>query len=156
MENVDMVFKGITREPYIWGVPLGAFIIGGGIILIIGLTIWHPLLLLLIPFYFSLYFLTKADDKFFSVFGNFLKTSTFKKDRYNKVKTYSTGAKYRDLKNYSTKLSIHPINKISKLEEFIPYSTHITSNIVVTKDNKYIATWAIDGTVFDMVDDFNL
>ncbi|MCF6244355.1 MAG: VirB3 family type IV secretion system protein [Sulfurovum sp.] len=152
----DTVFKGMTRDAYLFGVPLLPFLIGGGFILIMGVVVWLPFLLFLIPYYAVLYFLTKEDDKFFSVFQSFLKTKSFKKDKYNKVRTFATTPKYRDLKQTTAKVSIHALNKIDSLLDYIPYTTHITNNICATKDNKYISTWAIDGKLFDMVEEYEL
>jgi type IV secretion system protein VirB4 len=44
----------------------------------------------------------------------------------------------------------------SSLEELIPYSSHITENLVVTKNHDLIATWQIDGAYFECVDEADL
>ena len=150
--ETDIVFKGMTRQPYLWGVPMIPIVIGGIFILILAFTIHLILALLLFPYYFALYYLTKNDEHFFSVALNSLKTKSFTKDTYNKTKTYNTNPKYQ--KVHDTKLSIFPIEKISSIQDFIPYSIHISDDIVKTEDEKYIATWVIDGVLFDMVEEY--
>jgi len=154
-EARDIVFKGMTREAYLFGVPMVPLVLGGGAILIVGLAVWLPFLLFFVFYYVVLYALTKDDEGFFGVIKNYFKTASFKADKYNKVKTYKTTPKYRKL-NKKTKISIHPINEIIRLQEFIPYSTHISKKVVTTKNNQYISTWAIDGTLFDMIEEYHL
>ncbi|STL62575.1 putative Pilx3-4/VirB3-4 protein, putative conjugal transfer protein [Escherichia coli] len=44
----------------------------------------------------------------------------------------------------------------SSVEELIPYSSHITDNIIVTKNRDLLATWQIDGAYFECVDSEDL
>ena len=150
----DIVYKGMTRSAFFLGVPQIPLIVGGMFILLLGLYFSLVFWLLLIPFYAILYLLTKYDENIFSVYGKAIRTSkprTHKK--YHKVKTYSTHSKYRRLKRKEVKLSIYPLDKHPNLQEQIPYSTHITKDIVITKEQQYISTWVIDGVFFDMVDE---
>lgn len=151
--NKDIVFKGMTRKALFLGVPYIPLIVGGMSILLLGL--WFNLLfwVLLIPFYAILYSLTKYDENIFSVYANAIKTANLRTDKkYHKVKTYSTHANYRKIGEHRTKLSIYPIDKHPSLQDNLPYSTHITKDIVVTKEQQYISTWVVDGVHFDMVD----
>jgi len=155
--NKDIVFKGMTRKALFLGVPYIPLIVGGMGILLLGLWFNLALWLLLIPFYALLYSLTKYDENIFSVYANAIKTSNLRTDKkYHKVKTYSTHANYRKIGNHRTKLSIYPIDKHPSLQDNLPYSTHITNKIVVTKEQQYISTWVVDGVHFDMVDDSQL
>ena len=151
--NRDIVFKGMTRKALFLGVPYIPLIVGGMSILLLGL--WFNLLfwVLLIPFYAILYSLTKYDENIFSVYANAIKTANLRTDKkYHKVKTYSTHTNYRKIGEHRTKLSIYPIDKHPSLQDNLPYSTHITKDIVVTKEQQYISTWVVDGVHFDMVD----
>jgi len=153
MQN-DLVFKGMTRQPYFYGVPMIPIVIGGIFILILAIVVHLIFLLLLFPYYIALYYLTKNDEHFFSVLANSIRTARFTKDKYNQTKTYSATSKYRHVVN--PKLSIHPIDGMSSLQDFLPYSTHISKDIIKTEDNTYIATWVIDGVLFDMVEEYYL
>ncbi len=44
----------------------------------------------------------------------------------------------------------------SSLEELIPYSSHITDNLIVTRNHDLLATWQIDGAYFECVDEADL
>lgn len=151
--NNDIVFKGMTRSALFLGVPYIPLIVGGMAILLLGLWFNLAFWLLLIPFYAALYSLTKYDENIFSVYANAIKTHTIGTNKkYHKVKTYSTHTKYRKLDEHRTKLNIYPLDKHPNLQKYLPYSTHITKDIVVTKEHEYISTWVVDGVHFDMVD----
>lgn len=152
--NRDIVFKGMTRNALFLGVPYVPLIVGGMFVLLLGLWFHLAFWLMLIPFYAILYLLTKYDENIFSVYANAIKTSNVKTHKkYHKVKTYSTHTKYRDLGQHGAKLSIYPLDKHPSLQDFLPYSTHISKDIVITKEQKYISTWVINGVAFDMVDE---
>jgi type IV secretion system protein VirB4 len=44
----------------------------------------------------------------------------------------------------------------SSIEALIPYSSHITDNLIVTKNRDLLATWQVDGAYFECVDDEDL
>lgn len=44
----------------------------------------------------------------------------------------------------------------SSLEELIPYSSHITDNLIVTRNHDLLATRQIDGAYFECVDEADL
>ncbi|GAB1825361.1 VirB3 family type IV secretion system protein [uncultured Turicimonas sp.] len=59
------LFKGATRTPCVFGVPIKAFVANIGLFSLLGLWVWVPLLLLCVPLHFYLKSVADKDDQIF-------------------------------------------------------------------------------------------
>ena len=56
------IFKGCTRPPILFGVPMVPLLSVAIVLLLIGLWVWMPLALLIIPAYFVMKVISKTDE----------------------------------------------------------------------------------------------
>ncbi|MDE5602553.1 MAG: VirB3 family type IV secretion system protein, partial [Helicobacter sp.] len=128
------LFKGLTRPPMIFGVPITPFIVAmGGIFLLAFYSQNIFLLIFAIPTFLIMKAMTKKDDFIFRLM--FLKMRFFSnpasKNHY-KVKTYSVSS-YRQMPQNSDlpKISVFGLHTEPNFEKLIPFSSLITDSVVI-------------------------
>ncbi|EAJ5394108.1 type IV secretion system protein VirB4 [Campylobacter jejuni] len=153
------LFKGLTRPPMIFGVPMTPFVIAMGCIILIAFYSQNIFLVgFSIPVFFIMKAMTKRDDFIFRLM--FLKMRFFSNPaskNYHKVKTYSTNS-YRQMPPNSNfpKISVFGLNAEPNFEKLIPFSSLINDSVVITKDYLLMTTWEIGGISFEAEDDDEL
>ncbi|WP_104722721.1 VirB4 family type IV secretion/conjugal transfer ATPase [Helicobacter mesocricetorum] len=153
------LFKGLTRPPMIFGVPITPFIVAmGGIFLLAFYSQNIFLLIFAIPTFLIMKGMTKKDDFIFRLM--FLKMRFFSnpasKNHY-KVKTYSVSS-YRQMPQNSDlpKISVFGLHTEPNFEKLIPFSSLITNSVVITKNYLLISTWEVSGISFEVEEDNEL
>ncbi len=153
------LFKGLTRPPMIFGVPMTPFVIAMGCIILIAFYSQNIFLVgFSIPVFFIMKAMTKRDDFIFRLM--FLKMRFFSNPaskNYHKVKTYSTNS-YRQMPPNSNfpKISVFGLNAEPSFEKLIPFSSLINDSVVITKDYFLMTTWEIGGISFEAEEDDEL
>lgn len=153
------LFKGLTRPPMIFGVPMTPFVIAMGCIILIAFYSQNIFLVgFSIPVFFIMKAMTKRDDFIFRLM--FLKMRFFSNPaskNYHKVKTYSTNS-YRQMPPNSNfpKISVFGLNAEPNFEKLIPFSSLINDSVVITKDYFLMTTWEIGGISFEAEEDDEL
>lgn len=159
------VFKGLTRPPMMMGVPLSVFvsICLGWAILGSLLTIFYKFgflaIFLAVPSIFIAKDVTRKDDYAFRL--HFLKLITRGNPKGNKIFKANTfiSEQYKKPKNNTKRESLKMklnIFDIANYSKFIPYSSLVADEIVMTREGYYLATWEIQGIPFLTVDDNDL
>ncbi|HEF3570032.1 TPA: VirB3 family type IV secretion system protein, partial [Campylobacter upsaliensis] len=153
------LFKGLTRPPMIFGVPMTPLVIAmGGILLLAFYSQNIFLIAFAIPVFFIMKAMTKRDDFIFRLM--FLKMRFFSNPaskNYYKVKTYSTNS-YRQMPKNSNfpKISVFGLNAEPSFEKLIPFSSLISDSVVITKDYFLMTTWEVGGISFEAEEDDEL
>ena len=153
--QLDPVFKGLTRPAMLFGVPLYPLFTVGSLVLLVSVWTTYWLLLSLIPIMVVMKFLAKEDDFVFNLLFQSLKFKTPKKSNdYYGAKTLSAN-NYREApkKVNFPQLSVLGLNKNPSFEKYIPYSSVITDDIVITKDYVLLTTWKLEGVPFEIEHD---
>ncbi|EOC6529125.1 VirB4 family type IV secretion/conjugal transfer ATPase [Campylobacter jejuni] len=153
------LFKGLTRPPMIFGVPIAPlFVVLGGIFLLAFYTQNIFLIVFAIPAFLIMKAMTKRDDFIFRLL--FLKMRFFSNPasaKYYKAKTYSPISYRQKPKNTDfPKISILNLGAEPNFEKLIPFSSLISDSVVVTKDYFLMATWQIGGISFEVEEDDEL
>jgi len=146
------VFKGLTRPAMIAGVPIVPLITVAGTIIVISIWTTKWLALSLFPAYIVMKFLAKEDEFIFN--SLFLKSKFITPvvtDNHYKVKTIIANS-YKPIskKVDFPELSVFGLDKIVSIEKFIPYSSSIADDIVVTKDFIMLTTFELQGVPFEI------
>ncbi|EAV9674578.1 type IV secretion system protein VirB4, partial [Campylobacter upsaliensis] len=153
------LFKGLTRPPMIFGVPMTPLVMAmGGILLLAFYSQNIFLIAFAIPVFFIMKAMTKRDDFIFRLM--FLKMRFFSNPaskNYYKVKTYSTNS-YRQMPKNSNfpKISVFGLNAEPSFEKLIPFSSLISDSVVITKDYLLMTTWEVGGISFEAEEDDEL
>ncbi|HCJ3288785.1 TPA: VirB3 family type IV secretion system protein [Klebsiella pneumoniae] len=154
---MSTVFKGLTRPALIrgLGVPLYPFLGMCVICVLLGVWIHEAMYALILPGWYAIKRVTKIDERFFDLLylRMQIKGNPLANKRFNAV--HYAGSSY-DAVDISKVDNFMKLKDQSSLEELIPYSSHITENLIVTKNHDLIATWQIDGAYFECVDDADL
>lgn len=150
--KAEILFKGMTRPAMLFGVPLVPLVAVCSVVILI--AVWTNLLLsfLVIPIYFIMKFLTTIDDFIFRLY--FLKFKTFTplhNKKYYGAKTY-TSLEYRPMTKRVSfpDLSILGLDKNPSFEKYLPYSSLIKNDVVISKDYALLSTWKIEGVPFEV------
>ncbi|TLD80756.1 VirB4 family type IV secretion/conjugal transfer ATPase [Helicobacter sp. MIT 11-5569] len=158
MQN-NPLFKGLTRPPMIFGVPMTPlFVVMCGIFLLAFYSQNIFLLAFAIPTFFIMKAMTKRDDFIFRLM--FLKMRFFSNPaskNYYKAKTYSANS-YREMPKNSDfpKISVFGLKAEPSFEKLIPFSSLISDSVVITKNYFLISTWEIKGINFEAEEDDEL
>ncbi|HEH4176831.1 TPA: VirB3 family type IV secretion system protein, partial [Campylobacter jejuni] len=153
------IFKGLTRPPMIFGVPMTPLVIAMGCIFLFAFYTQSIFLLVVaIPVFFIMKAMTKKDDFIFRLM--FLKMRFFSNPaskNYHKVKTYSTNS-YRQIPKNSDfpKISVFGLNAEPNFEKLIPFSSLISDSVVITKNYYLLSTWEVGGISFEAEEDSEL
>lgn len=65
MTTAIPIFKGATRPPCVFGVPLKPYIAVSAVVFLLSVWIWMPLCLSLVPITLGMRSITKSDDQKF-------------------------------------------------------------------------------------------
>ena len=97
----EPIFKGATRPPCVWGVPMNAFIGVSGVIVLLAMWIYIPLLLALPIAIFVMRKITEDDDQRFHQLFLYVQTHWvgFHNRGYWKNVTSLSATDYRQKKN---------------------------------------------------------
>lgn len=154
---MSTVFKGLTRPALIrgLGVPLYPFLGMCLICVLLGVWIHEAMYALILPGWYAIKRVTQFDERFFDLLflRTLIKGHPLSNKRFNAV--HYAGSQY-DAVDISKVDNFMKLKDQSSIEELIPYSSHITDNLIVTKNRDLLATWHIDGAYFECVDDEDL
>lgn len=140
----------------LWGVPLTPLLSVSGTIFLISVWTHIYLLVLLFPTFIVLKLMTKIDDFIFHLY--FLKIKMMmmpaSKKYYGGIKTYHN-TEYRSMPpkiDYPT-LSIIGLDKNPSFEKYLPFSSLISEDVVLTKSYMLISTFRVEGVAFEIEND---
>ncbi|EPU1275845.1 VirB3 family type IV secretion system protein [Escherichia coli] len=154
---MSTVFKGLTRPALIrgLGVPLYPFLAMCVLVVLLGVWIDDLMYFLILPGWFAIKRVTKIDERFFDLLylravvkGHPLANKCFSAVHY-------AGSQYDEV-DISKVDNFMKLKDQASIEALIPYSSHITDDLVVTKNRDLLATWQVDGAYFECVDDEDL
>nr|WP_279625580.1 VirB3 family type IV secretion system protein [Rodentibacter rarus] len=148
----------MTRPAMLWGVPLIALISSVSVIALIAAWTNFLVIFLMFPTIFVLREIAKKDDFIFDLYFLKLKTKgDLKTMRFWGANTFGATS-YRKTSPKEQRLDIHglPLSSQPDFSKFIPYSSHVAENVIITKEGDYVATWECSGIPFEIADDDDL
>jgi type IV secretion system protein VirB4 len=158
----NILFKGLTRPAMIKGIPTTPLLMSGIFWFMTG--VWTNqlyLILLVIPTWIIFRYMAVYDEYIFRLL--FLKLKTMGNPRakmFFKGVTVIQPIEYRktNFKKEKRELLMSGLNlsDLSAFSKYIPFSTHVTPEIVRTREGDLIATWVCDGVAFETLDDEDL
>lgn len=150
---MQAVFKGLTRPPMIFGVPIIPLFVGLSIVILIAFYTQNLFVaILVLPLYLAMKTMTKKDAFIFRLY--FLKIKFFTNPlskKFHGVKTFSS-ASYNKQSNFKIdipKLSITALSNEPNFKKFIPFSSIINDGVIITKDYLLLSTYSIKGISFE-------
>lgn len=162
----DVVYKALTRQALIFGVPFVPFIVLMGIIGIIA-SRTSIAFLIAAPFVFViLKILVQIDEFIFQILK--LKTYTlpekFKAWKINSKfnGSYYTSSRYDNenlsiaRKKINPELQVLDFKNANNFSKVIPFSSQIQDGVIITKDGYYVSTWEVEGISYETRDDKDL
>lgn len=154
---MSTLFKGLTRPALIrgLGVPLYPFLGMCLISVLLGVWIHDAMYALILPGWYAIKRVTQIDERFFDLLylRTVIKGHPLSNKRFSAV--HYAGSQYDEV-DISRVDNFMKLKDQSSIEELIPYSSHITDNLIVTKSRDLLATWHIDGAYFECVDEEDL
>jgi len=154
---MSTLFKGLTRPVLIrgLGVPLYPFLAMCLLSVLLGVWIHDAMYFLILPGWYAIRRVTQIDERFFELLylRTLVKGHPLSNKRFNAV--HYAGSRYDEV-DISKVDNFMKLKDQSSLEELIPYSSHITDDLIGTKQRDLLATWQIDGAYFECVDDEDL
>jgi type IV secretion system protein VirB4 len=156
---VETLFKGATRAPTYFGIPLKPFFFSAFTISILALLISIWFFLLLIPIYILMRIILKNDDKYFTELE--ARMSFFKKTKNSYTKNIYDGVRsYSAIKCEKNPHAVLDIQKQAirerNIADHVPYVRHVSENIIKTNNNEFIACIELEGIHFYTVDEENV
>lgn len=157
---LQAVFKGLTRPPMMFGVPIMPLFAGiGGVVLLAFYTQNVFFAILALPIYFIEKAMAKKDAFIFRLY--FLKMRFFTNPlskKFHGVKTFSSisYSKKPLPKNNMPKLSITALHNEPNFQKLIPFSSIIDEGVVITRDYLLVSTYQIQGIAFECETDMDL
>lgn len=154
----DILFKGMTRPAMVFGVPVVPFV---SVTLVIMLAaVWTNILFgfILIPIVFIMKLIAKQDDFIFRlIFLKFYNFTPFLNKKYFGAKTYHN-TEYRKMTTQRDfpKLSILGLSSNPTISKFLPFSSLVDDDIVITQNYNLMCTFEIEGIPFEIADDDDL
>ncbi|MBN6059388.1 VirB4 family type IV secretion/conjugal transfer ATPase [Aggregatibacter actinomycetemcomitans] len=156
----EVLFKGLMKQPTIAGVPLPILF---AVVFLTGLAFLAVgnfyVVLPAIPVLIGARIMFELDNDFLTQYLLKLKTNQGlgRTMRFFGTKTF-TAQKYN--RNSMTENRIETLGiKLSEQRsyaKFIPYSSHVAKNVVITRNGDLIATWRCKGISFETMEDFEL
>ena len=143
--RVIPLFKGLTRPPMIFGVPIVPLFTAMGAIFLLSFYTQNIFMVILsVPVYLVMKQMAKKDDFIFRLL--FLKMKFFTNPlskKFHNVKAYSANNYNHkpSKKNFIPKLSLFHLNAEPNFEKLIPFSSIIDRGVIITKDYLLIATY---------------
>lgn len=157
---LQAVFKGLTRPPMMFGVPIMPLFAGiGGTMLLAFYTQNIFLAILALPIYFIEKAMAKKDAFIFRLY--FLKMRFFTNPlskKFHGVKAFSSISYSKNPlpKNNMPKLSITALHNEPNFQKLIPFSSIIDEGVVITRDYLLVSTYQIQGIAFECETDMDL
>lgn len=147
---MSILFKGLTRPALIkgLGVPLIPFIVMCLFVVVLAANFGDFFYFLLLIGWFVIKKLTDMDERIFDLLS--LRIKVRGRPGVNKFfdAVHFSGTQYRNVDTDKLDVFMNLKNQ-ANMSEFIPYSTHITDNIVLAKESDLIAVWSVQGTDFE-------
>jgi type IV secretion system protein VirB4 len=153
------LFKGATRLPLVLGVPIEPLIV---MLMMVGslailIKIW--LGLLVFPLWGLMWMITKKDERAFRQMGLFMKTTVKNKHKsFWKASSYSA-VNYRDQasrRGWMRDPLLKQLSTQSCLSDILPYSHHVTRDVIATKDGNYLSVFKLGGRMHESASDQEL
>ena len=131
---MSTVFKGLTRPALIrgLGVPLYPFLAMCVLVVLLGVWIDDLMYFLILPGWFAIKRVTKIDERFFDLLylRAVVKGHPLANKRFSAV--HYAGSQYDEV-DISKVDNFMKLKDQASIEALIPYSSHITDDLVVTK-----------------------
>lgn len=147
---MSTIYKALTRQPVLpgIGVPLVPFVLVEGALIALSANVSWFFMVTTIAAWYIMKRKTQEDEAIFHLMG--LKLKTLGVNTINRFydATVFSASQYDaiDIKEITDCMKL---NQRYPLEKIIPYSSHIDTQIVKTKDGDELATWEIIGTPFE-------
>ncbi|MEH8108841.1 VirB4 family type IV secretion/conjugal transfer ATPase [Gallibacterium anatis] len=163
MLSTNPLFKALTRPALFLGMPLNIFVLVAGCGVLTGVWVSWTIGSLAIPILVICNLLTQTDDKIFQLLGikRYLLNRRVRASKYKKLfnGNYYT-AEFKNVAKKGTNnkgaYTMLDLSKPISIDEVIPYSSHISNNVILTKNGDFIATWEIEGLSYETRDDTEL
>ena len=136
------LFKALARQPVLRGigVPLIPFVVVEGALITLSANVSWFCLILAIAAWFIMRRMTNEDESIFHlIWLKYQTRGVFKMNRHYDA-TVISAAQY-DAVDMSEIINSMKLNERMPLEKIIPYSSHIDTQIVKTRNTDEIATW---------------
>lgn len=147
--------KALTRPAAIMGIPLVPFVIVSGVIVLLSVYTSYYLALLLIPAWLEMKAKARTDIHYFGLLWLAFKTrERFATNRHFGARAVL--ANHYDAVDVSKFTAKMKLNERITLDKYIPYSSHIHPHIIRNRAGDLVATWELDGTVFECEDEHHL
>lgn len=154
---MSTIYKALTRQPVLpgIGVPIVPFVVVEGALISLSANISWFFLIVAFAAWYIMKLMTQEDEAIFHlmrlkmrtlgiyVINRFYGTTVFSASQYDAV----------DIKEIADCMKL---NQRLPLENLIPYSSHIDTHIVKTRENDELATWEVIGVPFECEDDNDL
>ncbi|MCW2474525.1 MULTISPECIES: VirB3 family type IV secretion system protein [unclassified Symbiopectobacterium] len=140
--------KALTRPATIMGIPLVPFVIVSGFILLLSVYISYSLALLLLPVWVEMKVKARADVHYFGLLWLAFKT----RGRFATNKRFGVNALLAgqyDAVDISEFMQTMKLNQCITLDNYLPYSTHVHPQVIRNRCGDFVATWEVDGTLFE-------
>ncbi|EOI3591734.1 VirB3 family type IV secretion system protein [Proteus mirabilis] len=154
---MSTVFKGLTRPALIrgLGVPLYPFLIMCVLCVLLGVWVHESLYFLMLVGVIVIRKIMNIDERYFELL--YLRYRVMGNPIANrKYHAVHVGGNDYDRVDLSDVENFMKLSDQASLEKLIPYSSHITDNLVLTQHHDLVATFELSGTYFECVDDTNL
>lgn len=147
--------KALTRPAAIAGIPLVPFVMVSGAIVLLAVYVSYYLILLLIPAWLEMKAKARTDIHYFGLLWLAFKT----RGRFGTNKHFGANAllanRY-DAVDVSEFIEKMKLNERVTLEKYIPYSSHIHPHVIRNRQGDLVASWELEGTVFECEDEHHL
>lgn len=154
------IFKGLTRPPMIFGVPIVPLFAGLSVVVLLAFYTQNLFIAILaLPVYFIQKIMAKKDAFIFRLY--FLQMRFFTNPlskKFHGVKTFSSNSYDRNIipNAYVPKLSITALHNEPNFKKLIPFSSIIDDGVIITRDYLLISTYQIHGISFECESDSDL
>lgn len=146
----DVIYKALTREPLVFGIPLIPFLLVCMLLLFAGLLVSFAFWFLLPLAIYLMARVAKHDEAFFSLFvKKFFTTGDGRLNRLAGGYTTFVGNDFIDFRGDNDLAVIKNQGKNSFIGHHIPYEFAI-GNVVVTKNYDFCMTWEMAGIPFEL------
>lgn len=147
--------KALTRPAAIAGIPLVPFVMVSGAIVLLAVYVSYYLILLLIPAWLEMKAKARTDIHYFGLLWLAFKT----RGRFGTNKHFGANAllanRY-DAVDVSEFIEKMKLNERVTLDKYIPYSSHIHPHVIRNRQGDLVASWELEGTVFECEDEHHL
>ncbi|EPC4014087.1 type IV secretion system protein VirB3, partial [Enterobacter hormaechei] len=147
--------KALTRPAAIMGIPLVPFVLVSGAIVLLAVYVSYYLAIMLIPAWAEMKNKTRKDIHYFSLLWLAFKTRgrLFTNTHFGANALLANQYDNVDVSEFIQKMKL---NERITLDKYIPYSSHIHPYVIRNRHRDLVATWELDGTVFECEDEHHL